>query len=183
MKKRIIIVLSAIVVIVVGAMLYMNWKNRTLSPKGKAVYEGAELTITTDYSRPSVRDRLIFGPNGSGALLPYGVYWRFGANEATEIEFNQDVLFGGNPLEAGRYRLYVYPYADSFEVFVNDKLGQWGYSKPGGEYDLFSFKVAHEKINPPKERFTIWFEEANQRVQLLAAFSDSKIGIPIKKQP
>src|SRR6202012_1966682 len=38
------------------------------------------------YSRPQKRGRKLFGD-----LIQYGEIWRLGANEATEIEFFQDV--------------------------------------------------------------------------------------------
>ena len=38
------------------------------------------------YSRPSKQNRKVFGE-----LVEYGKVWRFGANEATEIEFFNDV--------------------------------------------------------------------------------------------
>lgn len=41
------------------------------------------------YSRPQRQGRKIFGE-----LVEYGKVWRFGANEATEIEFYKDVKIG-----------------------------------------------------------------------------------------
>src|SRR6266516_2343741 len=44
------------------------------------------LVLRLIYSRPQVNGRKIFGE-----LQEYGVVWRLGANEATEIEFFKDV--------------------------------------------------------------------------------------------
>ena len=52
--------------------------------------------VTLEYSRPSMRERTIFG-----GLVPYGKLWRTGANANTKITFSDAVIIGGNTLEAG----------------------------------------------------------------------------------
>ena len=42
------------------------------------------------FSRPQKNKRVIFGE-----LIEYGLIWRLGANEATELEFFKDVKLGG----------------------------------------------------------------------------------------
>ena len=112
MKKKILIGVVAVIVILAAAFAYLNNRNRTLSPPGSAELANGDLSVSITYSRPSVRGRLIFGTKEQGALQPYGVYWRLGANEATEITLNKDVTFNGNPLKAGKYKLYATPGGD-----------------------------------------------------------------------
>ena len=50
------------------------------------------------YSRPFKNDRVIFGE-----LVPFGKVWRTGADEATEITFYSDVIFGDKEVKAGTY--------------------------------------------------------------------------------
>src|SRR4051812_32147749 len=52
------------------------------------------------YSRPQKNGRIIFG-----GLIEYGKVWRLGANEATEIEFFQNVKMGDAKIKKGRYTL------------------------------------------------------------------------------
>src|SRR4051812_19722113 len=59
------------------------------------------------YSRPQKNGRVIFGE-----LIEYGKVWRLGANEATEIEFYQNVKINNTKIKKGRYTLYAIPYAD-----------------------------------------------------------------------
>jgi hypothetical protein len=59
-----------------------------LSPLSKSEHVVGLNKITLQYSRPSVRGRVIFGD-----LLPYGEIWRLGANENTKITCTQDILF------------------------------------------------------------------------------------------
>src|SRR6187431_1951497 len=106
MLKKILIGVGILAVLLVAAFLYLNNRNRTLSPPGKAELTVGDLSVSIPYSRPSVRGRLIFGPKEQGALQPYGVYWRLGANESTEITVNKDINFNGQPIKAGTYRMY-----------------------------------------------------------------------------
>src|SRR5687767_7572924 len=126
MNKKILIGVVAVIVVLAGAYAYVTNRNRTLSPPGSAELANGDLSISITYSRPSVRGRLIFGTQEQGALQPYGVYWRLGANEATEITLSKDVTFNGNPLKAGKYKLYATPGGDEFEIIVNTELGNWG---------------------------------------------------------
>ncbi len=50
------------------------------------------------YSRPQKEGRTIFGE-----LVEYGKVWRFGANEATELEVYRDVKVKDKKLPKGRY--------------------------------------------------------------------------------
>src|SRR5689334_11014122 len=65
------------------------------------------------FSRPQKNSRTIFGD-----LLEYGQLWRLGANEATEIEFFQNVKIGGVKLKKGRYTLYCIPFADKWTMII-----------------------------------------------------------------
>src|SRR5687768_14869909 len=132
--KKVIIGILALVVLLGAAFLYLMYRNRTMSPEGNATLTSGGITVNVSYSRPSVRGRLIFGPESQDALQPYGKYWRLGANESTEVTFNRDVLFNGSPLKAGTYRLYAIPGENEFEIGVNTELGKWGAYEP--DYDL-----------------------------------------------
>src|SRR5689334_21730955 len=59
------------------------------------------------FSRPQKNGRTIFGD-----LLEYGQVWRLGANEASEIEFFQNVHIGNTKVKKGRYTIYCIPYTD-----------------------------------------------------------------------
>src|SRR6478736_2851614 len=116
MKKKILIGLAIVIVLLAIGFAWLNNRNRTLSPPGKTELTVNGLTVSIPYSRPSVRGRLIFGTEEQKALQPYGKYWRLGANESTEITVNKDVLFNGQPVKAGTYRMYAIPGAASFEI-------------------------------------------------------------------
>ncbi len=77
--------------------------------------------VKVAYGAPSKKGRDIFG-----ALVPFGKVWRVGANEATEITFAKDGIFGGAAIKAGTYTLFAIPEADSWTVILNPTLKQWG---------------------------------------------------------
>ena len=86
-------------------------------------------TIAIEYGRPSVKGRQIFGPDG---LHKPGVVWRMGADEATTLITNKDLMFGSVHLPAGKYTLYALPLEGSApdkpagKLIINKQTGQWG---------------------------------------------------------
>jgi hypothetical protein len=181
MKKKILIGIGIFVLIIVVGFMYLNYRNRSLSPPGEAQYDKNGLKIEVSYSRPSVRDRLIFGPEEDGALQPYGVYWRLGANEATEITFNRDVLFNGQELASGTYWMYAMPGADEFQIILNSETGKWGAFEPDHSLDLLKTMVPAEK-GGHVEQFTISIVEEGAGAAVVCAWSDVKVRIPVEAQ-
>lgn len=181
MLKKVLIGIGILAVILVGLLAYLNNRNRTLSPPGSAEASTQDLTVSVTYSRPSVRDRLIFGPEAEGALQPYGIYWRLGANEATEITFSTDVLFGGESLSKGTYTLYAIPGSKSFVIGVSSSLDRWGYSEPDYDMDIARLNVSVEK-SPHTEQFTIDLVSSGAGINMLILWSEIKLTIPIVAQ-
>ncbi len=120
MKK--ILISAAIVIALVGAtFFYLKKQTKSHSPAEVASYQQGDFQMSIYYSRPYKKGRSIFG-----GLEPYGKVWRTGANEATEIEINQDVSWNGVTLKSGRYALFTIPDKTKWTVILNSELGQWG---------------------------------------------------------
>ncbi|MCC5938759.1 MAG: DUF2911 domain-containing protein [Lunatimonas sp.] len=60
--------------------------------------------LKVQYGSPAVKGRAIWGD-----LVPYNEVWRTGANEATYLEFTQDLKVHGQTLPAGKYSLFTIP--------------------------------------------------------------------------
>jgi len=73
--------------------------------------------IKIEYSRPSVKDRVIFGD-----LVPFDKIWRTGANSATKITFGEDVSIEGSKLAAGTYAMYTIPGKSSWNILFYKDL-------------------------------------------------------------
>jgi hypothetical protein len=180
--KKLLIGIAVVAVLLIAAYLYLNHRNRTLSPPGEESLTSGGLTVSVSYSRPSVRGRLIFGPEDQQALQPYGKYWRLGANEATEVVINRDALFNGKPIQGGTYRMYAIPAADSFEIALNSELGEWGAFEPDYGKDILRTKVATEKISTPVEQYTISLAPEGDGINMIFEWSDTRFVVPLKAQ-
>lgn len=77
--------------------------------------------ITLEYSRPSMRGRIIFGD-----LVPYGTLWRLGANANTKITFSTDATVGGTTLKAGSYAIYATPNKETWDIIFYADATNWG---------------------------------------------------------
>jgi len=88
-------------------------------------------TITITYSSPRVRGRegQIFGKDGLiGHDATYPV-WRAGANSATLLHTDGNLVIGGLNVPSGDYTLFVnIADPDKWEFVVNKQTGQWGLS-------------------------------------------------------
>jgi hypothetical protein len=180
MKKKILVGIVVVIAILAAGLAFLNNRNRTISPPGSAQLTNGDLSVSVAYNRPSVRGRLIFGTKEEGALQPYGVYWRLGANESTEITFNKDVSFNGNPLKAGTYRVYAIPDANEFEIILNAELGKWGLYEPDHTKDILKTKIPVVRAATPVELHTITLSPVEGGINLNIEWANVKLVIPVK---
>lgn len=179
MKKKVLTVVLVLIAFLIAALIYFNNRNRTLSPPGNAKLTNGSLTVSVQYSRPFVRNRIIFGSKEQEALQPYGEYWRLGANEATEISFSREVSFNGNRVNAGTYRIYAIPGAETFELVLNAELGVWGVFEPDAEEDVIRTKIPVEKNSPPIEQFTISMLAVGDTVRVNFEWEKVRLSVPV----
>jgi len=177
--KKVLIILAVLVVLFGIAFIYLNERNRTLSPFGEVHFTKENVKADIFYSRPSVKGRLIFGSEEEEALVPYGKYWRLGANESTEMEITTDFEINGTKLEAGRYKIYAISGPDNFDIRFSKDLGQWGYYEP--DYNLDVAKLTAETKNLPTavEQFTISMESTEEGANIYCDFDKTRIIIPL----
>ena len=105
--KNVLKIIGVLVLAYVGYVIYMLVN--PVSPKDTVIYSSDNANFEVVYSRPYKKNRLIFGLEEDGALVPYGKYWRTGANAATTFETSGAVSFNGEKLDPGKYRLYTVP--------------------------------------------------------------------------
>ncbi|MEP2935123.1 MAG: DUF2911 domain-containing protein [Gilvibacter sp.] len=142
-------------------------------------------TITVDYSRPSVRDREIYGTNlahygfqnlgfGTSTAAP----WRAGANENTKITFSHDMTVEGKSIKAGTYGFFVAiaESGPSTVIFSNNSTA-WGSFFYDESEDALRVEVATVAI-PHKEALTFEFTEVTPTSTTLM-LQWEKVGFPI----
>ncbi|MCG9791872.1 DUF2911 domain-containing protein [Flavobacterium algicola] len=105
--------------------------------------------VTINYSSPAVNERAIWGE-----LVPFGKVWRAGANEATTIKTDKDLIVEGNKLTAGTYSVFVIPQLHEATVIFNKVAKQWGASKYDKAEDAFRVSVKPNARKLKAERLT-----------------------------
>lgn len=151
MKKNLIIATAMIAMSALSLTADAQLKVPAPSPTQTLKQNFALSEITIEYSRPSVKGRVIYGD-----LVPYGKIWRTGANQATKITFGEDVSVQGNPVKAGTYALYTIPNKDSWEFMLYKDLtlgGDVADYKP--ENEILRVKAAPTALGNKVETFTI----------------------------
>lgn len=182
MKKKIFIGIAAVIVIFISWSIYGLFFATPASPVDSASGRFGELTMSVNYSRPYKKGRLIFGDESAGALQPYGKYWRLGANAATEITFNKNVIFAGKPVPAGTYRMYAVPGATEFEISLNSEVGVFfGVGEPDYDLDVAKVKVPVQSI-PETEQFVISFASDSTGAVMNLAWDKTLVVVPITIQ-
>ena len=162
--------------------LYITFLN-PISPKKSVNYELIQSNVKTDllvdYSSPQKKDRLIFGSKEDGALVPYGEYWRTGANFCTDFYTSSSISFNGSSLEAGKYFLYTIPKENSWDVVLNSDHGRFGFFNPNKENDVLITTVPSYNLDEVLEEFTIDFIEKNENIYLRLRWDNVGISILI----
>ena len=123
--------------------------------------------IEVNYSRPLKRGREIFG-----YVVPYNRVWRAGANHATQISFDKDLVFGGELLRKGKYNLFVVPKEkDSWTLIFNIEENAFG-SAYDKKYDLVSVNMQVNEAPKIVEQFTIEIKENENVGELLMTWDN-----------
>lgn len=137
-------------------------------------YKDAYFKIT--YSQPHKRSRTVFGK-----LVPYGQIWRTGANEATEMTLTRDMLINNQLLKAGTYSIFTIPENDKWTIIINAEPGLWGSYNYNQALDVMRFDVPIQHMSPiVYEAFTIQLLQRNEMADLLMAWDNIKVTIPLK---
>lgn len=180
MKKKIFISIGVIVLALIGFVLYNLLFPK--SPGKTTTFSDQGLDITVTYSQPYKKGRLIFGEERDGALQPYGKYWRLGANAATEITFSKNINFAGKPINAGTYRMYAVPGANSFQISLNSEVGVFlAVSEPNVSLDVVKVDLPVETA-PETEQLMINFSSNSTGVKMDIIWDKTLISVPITLQ-
>ncbi|MEP7318568.1 MAG: DUF2911 domain-containing protein [Panacibacter sp.] len=105
--------------------------------------------IKINYSRPSMRGRVIFGE-----VVPWNRYWRTGANQATKITINHPLNFNGKILPAGEYSVFTMPSQVGWTIMFNKEANIWG-TNYNPAYDILRVPMQAELLREPVELMTI----------------------------
>lgn len=149
-------------------------KKKPLSPSAKAHATIGGKSITIDYSAPSKRGRAIMG-----GLVPYGKVWRTGANAATTLVTEGDLMIGSLHVPAGKYTLFTIPGEKNWTLIVSRQHGQWGTSYDEKQ-DLGRVPMNVKSVKETVETFTVGVKEAGEKSGLLTlTWENTEASVPI----
>lgn len=165
------------VALAVTSLTFSQVKMADLSPRTTVNQKVGLTDFTLEYSRPSVRDRVIFGNE-----VPYGEIWRTGANMNSTLEFSSIINFAGKELAAGKYAVYAKPDAKMWTIYLYSEVDNGGVPD-----DWSADKVVAEVILPVKmatskqESFSISFENLKiGGADLQFAWENVVVDLPIE---
>ncbi len=152
-----------------------------VSPKDTVVYNSDDANFEVVYSRPYKKDRLIFGSEEDGALVPFGKYWRTGANAATTFETSSDILFNGVKLKAGKYALFTFPYENNWTVTLSSKSDVFfAIEQPDPKFDVLKTSVDVKSMETTLEQLTVDFLQDSSFVNMRLTWDNTSISIPLE---
>ena len=179
MKKFLKYTLIVFVVLISAGYLYITL-TPPASPLDTSNYNQDDKEISITYSKPYKKDRLIFGEESDGALVPYNQYWRTGANRHTIINTNSDLNFNDNILSSGEYSLYTFPGKDTWKVVINSENGYFGIVQPDSDNDLFSFEASSSVLEDTVEQLSIDFVTDSIGSSIRLRWDTTQVLMPFK---
>lgn len=176
MKKAI---LYSLLLIFLAFLLFVIYTiTNPTSPLETVSIKNQDITIT--YSRPYKKDRLIFGNEKDGALVPNGVYWRTGANRHTFIETEKTLIFNSDSLFPGKYSIYTIPNSQSWDIYFNKEVYYLGIYQPPAESDVLNSRAPTSQLFNSVEQFTIGFSNDSIFNYIDFTWDKTKVSLPFK---
>ena len=106
--------------------------------------------ITIDYGRPYLKGRVV----GESVEPMADAVWRLGADEATTLTTDRELMLGEATIPAGEYTLWAAHMNDEFHLIVNSETGQWG-TAYNSDHDVAHVPMTVGELDPPAEQLVI----------------------------
>ncbi len=111
--------------------------------------------IRVDYGQPHLRGRTLF----SDSLVPYDKAWRLGANNATVLTTDIDLIIGGEKVPKGTWVLQAMPSRSGWKLLVQKDAGQSPMAAAmtyNPADDIARITLRQTTLATPLESFTVW---------------------------
>jgi hypothetical protein len=130
--------------------------------------------VWVDYGRPALRGRDVWANGVLGDTL-----WRTGANAATQLRTDSDIVIGGTTVPAGTYSLWTWATPRGYQLIVNKQAGQWG-TEYHPDRDLARIPLREGTASEPAERFTVAIEpQGLQGGLLVLTWGSKQLSVPV----
>lgn len=169
-------IIYSILLTMLSASLSAQLRAPASSPAATVTQTIGLTDLEVNYYRPSAKGWTIFAADG---LVPYGEYWRTGANGATKLSLGDDITLAGQDVKAGDYVVLTKPSSSSWTIYLyTHEGGSWSsYLKKDPVYTL---SANSRRAKGYTETFTIAFE--NLRLDggdLVLSWADTEVIIPV----
>ena len=130
--------------------------------------------VRVDYGRPALRGRDVWVNGVLGDTL-----WRTGANAATQLSTDADILVGGQRVPAGTYSLFTAITPTVKQLVINRQAGQWG-TEYHPDRDLVRVALRETNGAPSQERFTVVLEpQGTGAASLVLGWGTKRLTVPV----
>jgi hypothetical protein len=134
----------------------------TLTPVDSAARAAAQpATVRIDYGQPHLRGRTL----NTDSLVPYDKPWRTGANAATTLTTDVDLVIGGASVPKGRYVLQTLPSRAGWKLLVQKDPGESATAAAMAydpANDVARIDLRQTTLPAPIESFTMWLIPSGQ---------------------
>jgi hypothetical protein len=111
------------------------------SQHGTVAQRVSHTNIDIDYNRPVARGRELFG-----ALVKWDTIWHPGADSASRIRFDKDVVLQDKPLAKGEYSIWLIPRQTApWTLILSSAAHVFHQPYPGSQHDALRVDIAPEK--------------------------------------
>jgi len=132
-------------------------------------------SIELTYSRPGMKGRKIYGD-----LVPFGKVWRTGANSATLLTFNDDVIIGGTTIPAGKYGLLSIPDKDAWTLIITKQTDVTSPAAYKQDQDVVRVNVKPSALANSFETFGMQFQNIKANtIDLTITWDKTSVSLPI----
>ena len=148
MKKKIFIMSAVLLLITIlfdQNTYAQDFKEHDKAPHDISYYRKNMVEkplIIVIYGRPQKNDQEVFG-----TVVEYGKVWRTGANEATEVKFYQDLLFGDIKVTAGTYVLLTIPGETEWDVILSSNVDVWGSYQYNPNFNVAKSRFQQKRLS------------------------------------
>jgi len=178
MKKNVFVVVLATVLMITSEISAQKFAELDKSPMDVASYptsyKMSDKLVKIIYSRPQLKGREL------SKLVPNDKVWRTGANEATEIIFYKDVIFGGKDVKAGTYTLFTIPSDAEWTVILSTAKNVWGSFFYKESEDVVRVKGKVSKSDKLIETFSIVFDGEGMNAKMHLGWGNTIVTVPVK---
>jgi len=158
--------------------LFAQIKMPQASPNSKVSQQIGLTMIHLEYSRPSKKNRKIFGE-----LVPFGSVWRTGANNPTTLSFDTDIKVNGQSLKAGKYAIYTIPEKKTWSIIFSKNTELWGAMGYNPSDDALRLNVPIKKLKKEVESMKIDFSNlTDSGAQLNISWDKTSVGLAIEME-